>query len=74
MLLDVAVAAETATEVVVDALVDVLVGAVVLAILLELTLDEEQSAGALLVFFGEEGKGEFGGRMIFFDRYPGYQS
>ena len=53
-------AAETATEV--DALVDVLVGAVVLAILLELTLDEEEStAGAVVVFLGEEGKGEFGG-------------
>ena len=55
-------AAETATEVVVDALVDVLVGAVVLlAILLELTLDVVPSAGALVVFLGEEGKGEFGG-------------
>ena len=59
--MDDAEAAVTATEAVAAFFVDVLVVAVVHAITLGLMLGKEQSRGALVVFLGEEGNGEFGG-------------
>ena len=59
--MDDAEAAVTATEAVAAFFVDVLVVAVVLSITFGLMSGKEQSGGALVVFLGEEGNGEFGG-------------